>query len=181
MSLIKVIGVCLVAAVLTMWHAGSRAGARPPEVQPESTPATGTPMRYVPPRSSEYPGDHLEKTRGRATSAPEPPRPVFVMKQNGGGDIGSFERWWQHIAANGFDVRIEGVCGSACTIFMAYIPSARVCMAEGAELGFHLARERQMASEVTKFDKRDDQKYTAQFIDAFYPAPVKKWLSTKKL
>src|SRR5262245_66214282 len=80
--------------------------------------------------------------RPRPAEAPEPvPLPKTVLYFEPGGVLHEHIRRWQALAASGDDVEIRGLCGSACTLIMAYVPREQICFGEAASLGFHLARK----------------------------------------
>lgn len=54
-----------------------------------------------------------------------------------GGDVETYTRWWDRVAAADDTVVIDGACISACTIFLGKIAPERVCMTEKAVLGLH--------------------------------------------
>lgn len=64
---------------------------------------------------------------------------LVVIREDGGGIIRSYLQYYQIIRASGDEIRLEGKCYSACTIFTGVIPSNRVCFTDEAELGFHSA------------------------------------------
>jgi hypothetical protein len=65
---------------------------------------------------------------------------IVIVKRDGGGIIRDYLQYYQTIRASGDEIRIDGKCYSACTIFTGVIPSWRVCVTDRAELGFHSAR-----------------------------------------
>ena len=70
-----------------------------------------------------------------------PTTPIKVVVENDeGGLISAYDARWQQIAAQNGPVDILGLCQSACTLALAYIPKERLCFGEDARLNFHHAR-----------------------------------------
>jgi len=58
-----------------------------------------------------------------------------------GGDHGGFvylyQQKWEKLAAQKVNVRIVGICASACTLLTGYLPRKDICVTPDAALGFH--------------------------------------------
>lgn len=54
-----------------------------------------------------------------------------------GGNIDSYQSAYQAIAQRGDDVRIGGVCASACTFAFIYVPVQKICLEPDARFMFH--------------------------------------------
>lgn len=64
------------------------------------------------------------------------PAPVIIRDNHGGNVIATIQRRNQ-LERRGAPVRVEGYCGSACTLFIT-MPNA--CLARDATVGFHAPR-----------------------------------------
>jgi hypothetical protein len=78
-----------------------------------------------------------------------------------GGLLSEYQIRWTQLAARGVKVRIVGLCVSACTILVGYIPRANICVSPSASLGFHWA--------TTAF-------HTQELWSA-YPPDIRQWIS----
>lgn len=56
-----------------------------------------------------------------------------------GGFVFLYLMKWQKLALQHPNVRITGVCLSACTVLLGYVPRKNICVTEKGVLGFHLA------------------------------------------
>jgi hypothetical protein len=56
-----------------------------------------------------------------------------------GGVITDFAKKYIAIEKTGVTVKVDGLCASACTMVLAYLPADRICMTERGSFGFHLA------------------------------------------
>lgn len=65
---------------------------------------------------------------------------IVIIKSDGGGIIRSYLQYYQTIRASGDEIKVDGKCYSACTIFTGVVPANHVCVTDRAELGFHSAR-----------------------------------------
>jgi hypothetical protein len=77
-----------------------------------------------------------------------------------GGFLFLYQQKWEKIALQHPDVRLDGVCLSACTVLLGYVPRKSICVTEKGVLGFHLA--------TMEFA-------TKQLLEA-YPDDIKEWL-----
>jgi hypothetical protein len=77
-----------------------------------------------------------------------------------GGILFFYQQKWEKIALQHPNVRIAGVCLSACTVLLGYVPRKNICVTENGVLGFHLA--------TMEFA-------TKQLLEA-YPDDIKAWL-----
>ncbi len=94
----------------------------------------------------------------------------FVIDDDGGGEVSTFQMWYERVKEAGVPVRLRGICMSACT-FVLILPPSQVCVEPTASLGFHLAAD--------KFGP--DPAMTAAIIRRSYPQVVQDWLKDKKL
>ena len=95
---------------------------------------------------------------------------LVVIKADGGGIIRSYLQYYQTIRAAGDEIRLDGKCYSACTIFTGVIPAWRVCFTDNAELGFHSA--------AYTIDRSYAKEATEEIFDA-YPDRLKKMLKDR--
>jgi hypothetical protein len=63
-----------------------------------------------------------------------------VVHHDPGGLITAHAIRWRAIAEQGGEVDILGLCGSACTLAVAFVPKEKLCFGELAVLYFHQAR-----------------------------------------
>lgn len=91
-------------------------------------------------------------------------KPV-VIGDDGGGNIHTFEMWYNRLRDSGVPVILRGVCDSACTIVLS-LPHDQVCVERTASLGFHLASYGDVAAPST----------TGAMIRRWYPEAVRNWL-----
>lgn len=93
------------------------------------------------------------------------PRPVSIAEDSGG-EIIQYLLRAAEIRENGGQVRIEGRCDSACTLYLA-LPGDQLCLTENAYFRFHLplAEDAEMAEEA------------ARILMMKYPDWVKSWIS----
>jgi hypothetical protein len=95
------------------------------------------------------------------------------VRSDHGGFVQDYAAVWGAVAASGANVRIEGVCNSACTIFLGIVPPDRVCVTRNASLGFHVAARWFPGEPDTP-----DQAATAEMVREFYPAWVQSWIAS---
>jgi len=100
------------------------------------------------------------------------PRPTTVLYDERGGILQSHIQRWQALAASGNNVEIRSYCPSGCTMIVAYVPSDRICFAEGTGLGFHMAQE--MIG--TDYATLKPSPKTAQWMVDQYPQAIREWI-----
>jgi hypothetical protein len=54
-----------------------------------------------------------------------------------GGFVYLYQQKWEKLAAQKVNIRIGGVCASACTLLTGYFPRKDICVTPDAALGFH--------------------------------------------
>jgi hypothetical protein len=99
----------------------------------------------------------------------EPPTDVWIVSDRGG-EIVQYLVVFTALERSGARVVIDGPCESACTLILAIIPPARLCVTARAKFGFHAAWRldddgRQIVSPAG-----------TQFLLNTYPAPVRAWI-----
>jgi hypothetical protein len=88
-----------------------------------------------------------------------------------GGSVNQYFARYQTIRDSGERVVIDGLCVSACTLVLGIVPPDRVCVTDGAMLGFHAAwRPNAFGGRSTATDQ------TQRMLES-YPASVRRWLS----
>jgi hypothetical protein len=85
-----------------------------------------------------------------------------------GGFLIDYWKRWQALALSGDDVEIRGICQSACTLIMVYVPNDRLCFGETASLQFHSARR----------GSEPDIAVT-QWMISQYPQDIRLWIKNK--
>src|SRR5262249_14665975 len=77
------------------------------------------------------------------------------------------------LEATGNNIEIRGVCASACTLVLSYIPKERLCFAKTAWLGFH-----QYSQMVSGMITEEIIKHSRADYDS-YPQDIREWLEQK--
>ena len=106
---------------------------------------------------------------------------VLTIHMDGGGLYLSYDGQANEAASNGTLVKINGVCASACTLFLR---NTHVCITEKARLGFHAAaslvptgRGRDSRDRDTPgYYKIIDPDFTKNVMYPQYPKWVQKWI-----
>ena len=91
---------------------------------------------------------------------------IVISGIDPGGSLITYTAFWQRIADAGDSIKIDGVCISACTLFLGYVPTDRVCVTERASLGFHQASE----------NDQPDIRLTQATVRWLYPRWVQDWI-----
>jgi hypothetical protein len=94
---------------------------------------------------------------------------VTIRDIDPGGDISTYARWYQRWNESGDKLVIDGVCISACTLFLEYVGeklSDRVCVTSRSLIGLHQA----------SLDGRSDGVFTTIMVKLVYPQWVQKWI-----
>lgn len=99
---------------------------------------------------------------------------LVVINDDGGGLIDEYVLRYQIIRASQDRILIDGMCASACTLFLGTIDPSRVCVTDNAKLGFHSASE---VNRLTR-ESRFSEKGTA-LLWLTYPQNVKDLLKSK--
>ena len=86
-----------------------------------------------------------------------------------GGQVTVFMDFWQALERSGVRVKIDGVCISACTFFLAYFPEDRICVTSRASLGFHQASS----------PSGPEPRFSRALYTMLYPAWVRQWIEAK--
>jgi hypothetical protein len=72
---------------------------------------------------------------------------------------------------SGQQVWIDGMCASACTMVLGYIPANRICVTPRAVLGFHAAWN------PSRYGKHIHHKGTNQLMET-YPPIIRQWIAS---
>ena len=129
---------------------------------------TGLPAPQVFTPAPVYRGD-LDVVRYNVLATPQPVGKT-VLGYEPGGFISVHDRRWRDLAAKGGAVEITGLCQSACTIILGYIPKERLCIGKEAYFNFHLARY--------ATNDNIDLSATQWMIDR-YPTEVQSWINAR--
>lgn len=76
-----------------------------------------------------------------------------------GGFMGQHDTRWRSRAARGVNVRISGMCASACTILLHHIPREKICVTSAARLGFHTASQFSGTNQLLDYYPADIRAY----------------------
>ena len=62
---------------------------------------------------------------------------TIEISDDKGGFVTLYQQKWEKLAAQKDNVRITGICASACTLLTGYFPRKDICVTPNAALGFH--------------------------------------------
>ncbi len=109
--------------------------------------------------------------------------PAIVIVDDRGGAAADYIRRTVEALRSGAEVRIDGPCLSACTLFL-HLPPRQVCVTPRAVLGFHEARSlpaRQFVADdagaAYAVAPRDER--ATRWVFAWYPPAIRRWLSDR--
>lgn len=88
-----------------------------------------------------------------------------TVKNDLGGVIVEYHRAVEAVRASGEKIRFDGMCASACTLYLS-LPKSQLCVTPRAKFGFHAAISPD--EKVRKF-------FTRSMFEA-YPAWVRAWV-----
>lgn len=95
----------------------------------------------------------------------------LVISSEPGGSLDAHQMRFKAWAALGAEVEIRGMCQSACTLVMSYVPRERICFSKSGYLNFHLA----------SYDGHNvvpSLEHTRWMIEN-YPADIRAWIEAK--
>jgi hypothetical protein len=95
------------------------------------------------------------------------PKHTTVLEFEPGGCIGEHEKRYLSLASSGADVEVRGLCYSACTLIVAYIPKERLCFGNYASLNFHHAGSTLSAADAVA---------ATGHMYLLYPREVREWI-----
>jgi hypothetical protein len=101
--------------------------------------------------------------------AADPASAEIRIRNDMGGDLGTYMQSLTKIRESGERVVIDGDCFSACTLVTAMIPAKRLCVTYRARLGFHAAK-------VEQSGRQDSSPAITKFMLEMYPAHIRSWL-----
>jgi hypothetical protein len=88
-----------------------------------------------------------------------------------GGRIDRYLDGYEKLGASGQTVMIDGLCASACTIVLAMIPRAKICVTSNANLAFHAAWD------FGAHRRAITNPEATRTLFAMYPAQVRRWIA----
>jgi hypothetical protein len=91
--------------------------------------------------------------------------PAIIIKHDVGGYFGPYRKAVVAAMKRGTKVRIDGMCASACTIYLA-LPPGQVCATPRARLLFHQA--------IGPDDKRAEA--ATRWLMSLYPLSLRQWI-----
>lgn len=95
--------------------------------------------------------------------------PVIITGFDPGGSIGTYMNYYERWYKSGEKLIIDGVCISACTIFLGYVgenETDRVCITSRGLLGLHQASSGETSDPIL----------TMAMVRLIYPQWVQKWI-----
>lgn len=90
-----------------------------------------------------------------------------ISEMDPGGAILTYVEKYQKLLAAGLDIKIDGICISACTIVLGIYPADRICMTARSSLGFHEASS----------DDGPEAEATKAWVRYLYPKWVQEWIA----
>jgi hypothetical protein len=97
----------------------------------------------------------------------------YRITRDHGGLVDEYKAKYARIRDRGERVIIDGICNSACTLVLGFVPLKRICVTPRASLGFHQAyydKSWTFGMRVTSIAGTAD-------LLAHYPPPVKNWIN----
>jgi hypothetical protein len=70
-------------------------------------------------------------------AAPAARAETIEVSDDHGGLVYLYQQKWEKLAAQKVNIRIAGICASACTLLTGYFPRSDICVTQNAALGFH--------------------------------------------
>lgn len=99
----------------------------------------------------------------------------YRITRDFGGHVEPYKAKYTRLRDQGTRVVVDGICNSACTLFLGIIPLQRVCVTPRASLGFH---EAYIDKRWTFGIRVASAAGTADLL-SYYPPPVKDWIRRK--
>lgn len=96
---------------------------------------------------------------------------VHVIDEDRGGRIGTYIDRYSVWRSSNDEVRVRGLCASACTILLSAIPKKRLCVTAKATFGFHAAWDLGERGQVVASPE------ATQMLYAMYPRSVRRWIT----
>jgi hypothetical protein len=85
---------------------------------------------------------------------------TIEISDDKGGFVTLYQQKWEKLAAQKDNVRITGICASACTLLTGYFPRKDICVTPTAALGFHAGTF----------------PFVTDVLLKIYPDDIKKWI-----
>jgi len=102
---------------------------------------------------------------------------AYVITDNRGGTIRTFELMFGALRATGEPVVIDGLCASACTLAVSIIPKNKLCVTPRAILAFHQAWDKGTAYvNGQPMANMVPNKAASEYLFHSYPQPVRDWI-----
>ncbi|MFE3838667.1 hypothetical protein [Pseudogemmobacter sonorensis] len=101
-----------------------------------------------------------------------PPAPAFVVRHDLGGGVEERIRSVERLRAQGTRIRIEGICISACTL---YLGLPQTCVSPSARLGFHGPSSSLPGLPLP----RSEFERVSQTMASYYPAAMRRWFMSE--
>src|SRR3974390_262855 len=98
---------------------------------------------------------------------------VVRIADDRGGRIGTYVDKYQGLRSSGESVIIDGLCPSACTIFLGAIPHDKICVTSHATLGFHAAWD------FGANGRAITNPEATQMLYSMYPTQVRRWIARR--
>jgi len=100
---------------------------------------------------------------------------VVTIRHDTGGLIESYRQRFSELKNSHYSFVIDGLCLSACTLIVHYIPPNRLCVTKRAVLGFHAAWRPGQANATTG-EKIPVPEQTRKMF-ASYPPAMRQWIT----
>ena len=88
--------------------------------------------------------------------------------------IGTYIDKYQDLQASGENVIVDGLCASACTLVLGFIPRDRLCITPRAVFGFHQAYDAGVAKTGALLQVANRE--ASEYLFHKYPRPVRDWI-----
>lgn len=97
----------------------------------------------------------------------------YRITRDHGGYVEDYKTRYAKIRDSGERVVIDGICNSACTLVLGFVPLSRICVTPKASLGFHQA----YYDKVWTFGLKIMSDAGTEELLSYYPPSVKNWIS----
>lgn len=106
--------------------------------------------------------------------------PAIVIVDDRGGAAADYIRRTVEALRSGAEVRIDGPCLSACTLYL-HLPPRQVCVTKRAVLGFHEARALSARPYVegAAYEAAPRDERATRWVFAWYPPAIRRWLTDR--
>ncbi len=76
-----------------------------------------------------------------------------------GGLVFLYQQKWEKLAAQKVNIRVAGICASACTLLTGYFPRKDICVMPDAAFGFHAGTFPFVTEQLLKIYPQDIRKW----------------------